>query len=79
MKTEIKFNRKVICDHVFPIEEIHVNQSWLEVNDGRVATIVGINENTVEFRYLPVATIYKKNWYTFQTKHCLLVDIPNIQ
>ena len=75
MRIETINGRKVVCSHIYPIDELNVGQEWAQA-DGtdRVVVITKIENGQVYYVDNKSDTVYDKDWFSFQCRYCKVVQ-----
>jgi hypothetical protein len=75
MRTEILNGRKIVCGHIYPLNELKVGQRWAQADGAdRVVEIRTIDGEWVQYGEHATDTTYEKDWFSFQTRYCLIVE-----
>ena len=67
--------REIICDHIFPREQLQVGQHWLPA-DGtdREVVIVEVNDHYVWHEDVKDGQRCRRDAFGFQCRYCKIVD-----
>lgn len=79
MKTGVLNGKQVVLGHIFPLNELRVGSLWQQA-DGtdRTVQIRAIEGNCVHYGTYAGDTTYCKDYFSFQTRYCLIVDCSNV-
>lgn len=74
MRFEIVNGRKLLCGHIFKLEELEVGSKWAQADgSNRVVQIRNIEEDRVQYGDYGCDTTYEKDYFDFQRQFCLVV------
>ena len=74
MRIEVVNGRKLVCGHIFPVNEVEVGQIWAPADGGdREVVITKIDEDTVYYTDSKFGDFHK-DAFGFQCRYCKVVD-----
>lgn len=75
MRIETINNRKVVCGHIYPLNELAVGQQWAQADGAdRVVSIREINGEWVLYGFHGEDRTYEKDYFSFQCRYCKVVE-----
>ena len=75
MRTGMLNNRRIVLGKIFPLEDLEVGSWWAQA-DGtdRTVQIRAIDGNCVHYGTYAGDSTYEKDYFSFQTRYCLIVE-----
>jgi hypothetical protein len=74
MRVEVINGRKLVCEHIYPANELVVGQEWAPADGGKLAvTIRAIEGEEILYGRYGEDTTYSKDWFNFQCRYCLVL------
>lgn len=75
MRIEIVNGRKLVCGHIYPLNELKVGQRWAQADGSdRVVEIREIQGEWVQYGEHANDRTLEKDWFNFQCRYCLVVE-----
>lgn len=75
MRTEILNGRKIVCGHIYPLNELKVGQCWAQADGAdRVVEIRQIMNEWIHYGEHGSDRTYEKDYFSFQCRYCLVVE-----
>ena len=80
MRIETVNGRKIVCGHIYPKEELAVGQRWAQADGTDRVVVIRELEHTpdgavwVKFGEHGSDRTYEKDWFSFQTRYCRVVE-----
>ena len=74
MRTEIVNGRKLVCGHIYPLNELKVGTQWAPADGSdRVVEIRDIDGEWITYGEYGNDCTYEKDHFSFQCRYCLIV------
>jgi hypothetical protein len=75
MRIEIVNGRKIVCGHIYPLNELKVGQRWAQADGAnREVVIREIEGEWIRYGEHANDRTYEKDWFNFQCRYCLVVE-----
>ena len=75
MRIETVNNRQLVCEHIFPHNELKVGQLWSPADgSNKVHKIVDISEDYVFHIDIETNIQYRKDAFGFQCRYCMIME-----